>query len=222
MMVFRLQAQTNFNLKGIIFKKGATTRLSDVKILNANTKQQVKSDEYGVFAIDATIGDTIQFIMLNYQYTEKVIVLKQNLIIYLNPNLVLDEVVVKGQTQKAAQKEILDGYRSKGVYYQGQPSFLSFIFTPLTALYELVGKDPNNARRFGEYVQRENAQTEVDKKFNSLFIKNNIPIKEEQLVEFMYLYRPKPQQVIDWNDYDAIRYIKKSYTEYLKREKEIK
>ena len=210
-------AQQKIILKGLIFKKGTSQRLQDISIENKASKEFILSDEWGNFSISANIGDTLLFKKEGLQEFEKIIQDKQNLIIYLEAPILLEEVVVKQKTTKQEQKEILDGYRSKGVYYNGNPPLLVYIFNPLTALHELLGKDANNAKKFGSYVQRENAESRVDAHFNEQIIKTSIKIKDSELVEFMYLYRPKPEEVTYRNTYDDMAYIKKSYRAYLKR-----
>ena len=210
-------AQQNIILKGLIFKKGTSQRLQDISIENKASKEFILSDEWGNFSISANIGDTLLFKKEGLQDFEKIIQDKQNLIIYLQTPILLEEVVVKQKTTKQEQQEILDGYRSKGVYYNGNPPLLVYLFNPLTALHELLGKDANNAKNFGNYIQRENAESRVDAHFNEQIIKTSIKIKDNELVEFMYLYRPKPEEVTYRNTYDDMAYIKKSYRTYLKR-----
>lgn len=213
----QLFAQENILLKGLIFKKGTSQRLSKVTIENKQTKIKSESDEFGNFSIEVNIGDTLYFYKYGLQDQEYIIIKKQNLIIYLSENLVLEEVVVKEKSKQQEQKEILADFRSKGVFYNGKPPLLAYIFTPLTALNELLGKDANNARKFGNYISRENAESEVDRHFNDAVIKKAIPIKNENLVEFKYLYRPKPEDVTYRNGYDDMKYVKDCYQKYKKR-----
>ncbi|OAQ39266.1 hypothetical protein A5893_11410 [Pedobacter psychrophilus] len=212
-------AQDKILLKGLVFEIG-NKRINNASIFNKKSKETSFSDDFGNFSINVSIGDTLVFTKDNYQEQEKVILQKQNLIIYLKKAITLNEVVIKQQTRKAEQKEILNGYRSKGVYYGGKPPIFAYIFTPLTALHELLGKDAADARRFGSYIYRENAQSGVDTHFNVSIIKESIQIKDEEMVEFMYLYRPKPEDVTYRNRYDDMNYIKKSYQVYLKTKKD--
>ncbi len=94
---------------------------------------------------------------------------------------------------------------------------MAYIFSPLTALNDLIGKDANNAQRFAAYIQKENGQNNVDTHFNEQIIRKSIAIKNEELIEYMYLYRPKPEDVRYRNTYDDMAYVKKSYQEYLQR-----
>ena len=211
--------QVNFVLKGLIFRTATSQRIAKVSIENKTADKLVYSDALGNFSINANIGDTLIFKKEGFSEQEKVIAVKQNLVIYLNAAQVLAEVVVKEQSKKLEQQEILDGYRSKGVFYNGNPPLLVYIFSPLTALNELIGKDANNAKRFGNYVARENAENNVDTHFNPTIIRTAVKIKDNELAEFMYLHRPKQEQVVYWNYYDDLAYVRKVYQVYLKRNK---
>jgi len=211
--------QAKFVLKGLIFRTATSQRIAKVSVENKTADKLVYTDEWGNFLISVNIGDTLIFKKEGFSEQEKVISVKQNLVIYLNAAQVLAEVVVKEQSKKLEQQEILDGYRSKGVFYNGNPPLLVYIFSPLTALNELIGKDANNAKRFGNYVARENAESNLDTHFNPTIIRTAVKIKENELAEFMYLHRPKPEQVIYWNYYDDLAYVRKMYQVYLKRKK---
>ncbi|HEX7365909.1 MAG TPA: carboxypeptidase-like regulatory domain-containing protein [Pelobium sp.] len=214
-----VNAQEKFLVKGLVFQKGGTTRIENVTVAVKGTGNTTKTDEWGNFELKVSIGDTLLFTKNNYEETKKVVAAKQNLVVYLPKAIALNEVVVKEQSKAKQQQEILNGYRSKGVFYNGDPPILAYIFSPLTALHELLGTDANNARRFGNYIERENAQLLVDRHFNETVIRKAVKISDSDLVEFMYLYRPKPEDVLYWNYYDDINYAKKAYAKFLKRKK---
>ncbi|TAF45029.1 MAG: hypothetical protein EAZ51_07665 [Sphingobacteriales bacterium] len=212
----KAEAQETFELKGIIFQLGGTERISKATVYNKTKNFTSLSDEFGTFSLPTAVGDTIILSKSNYQESTKIIAKKQNIIVYLKLALKLEEVVVKGKSIRQEQLEILDGYRAKGVYNNGKTPFLMYIFSPLTALNNLLGGDAKNARNFSRYIARENAETVVDRRFNINLIKNNTPIKDTEIAEFMYLHRPKYEVVKYWNDYDAINYIKKEFKKYQK------
>lgn len=219
LMALVVNAQQKLFVKGLVFEKGSTNRVEQVNVTTKKSLVTAKTDEWGNFEIEVAIGDTLLFSKANYDEVEKPITVKQNLIIYLTKAIQLSEVIIKGQSKAKQQQEILDGYRSKGVFYNGDPPLLAYIFAPLTALHELLGTDAKNAKKFGNYIQRENAETVVDRHFNEIVIRKAIKIPDSQLVEFMYMYRPKPDEVLYWNYYDDMNYVKKSYAKFLKLKK---
>jgi hypothetical protein len=209
-----LLAQEIFSVKGIIFQQENKQRVTDVKILNLRSDINTLSDEWGNFTIDCSVGDTLIFKKDSFQELIKIISAKQNLVIYLQQGVLLKEIVVKEQSKASEQKEIMDGYRSKGIYFNGNPPLLFSLFHPLTAIHELLSKDAKDAKRFANYIERENAESAVDGKFNKYLIQQYTSIDEKDIAEFMFLYRPKPEEIRIWNEYDMINYLKKSFKSY--------
>ena len=212
-------AQETFEIKGIIFNQ-SKQRVGDVKVENPRSGELVTSDQWGTFSIKVAVGDSLFFKKGGFQDAAKFISTKQNLVIHLNQGITLNEVTVKEKSKAAEQKEALDDYRAKGVYFNGSPPLLFSIFHPLSAIHELVSKDAANAKRFSNYISRENAQTAVDIKFNKRLILEHTTIKEENVAEFMYYYRPSSEVVAKWNQYDNIRYIQDSYKKFVKEKSE--
>lgn len=126
----------------------------------------------------------------------------------------LDEVNIIGNTKKQDLEDIKRDFRNKGVYNGGKSSVLSSIFSPLNALYNLVGKDPKNARRFGRYADNEIKQSQIDVYFNQSIIKNNTELRGDTLENYMLNFRPDFEKAQYWNNYDYIKYIKESSKKY--------
>ena len=126
----------------------------------------------------------------------------------------LRQVDISGQTKKQELQELKRDYKNKGSFYQGKPPFLAFLFKPLTAIYELVGKTPKNARRFGRYYETELQQSLIDGFFNEFLIQNNTDLKGADLEKFMLEYRPAYEKAKNWTQYDAVKHIRDSYKKY--------
>ena len=82
--------QANFVLKGLIFRTATSQRIAKVSIENKTANKLVYSDALGNFSIIANIGDTLIFKKEGFSEQEKVISIKQNLVIYLNAAQVLE------------------------------------------------------------------------------------------------------------------------------------
>ncbi len=126
----------------------------------------------------------------------------------------LREVNINGITKKQELTDMKQEYRNKGAFYSGKPPVLSFLFKPLTALYETFGRTPRNARRFGRYYETEMQQTLIDGFFNETIIQENTDLKGADLENFMINYRPEFEKAQNWARYDAIKYIKEAYKTY--------
>jgi len=198
------------SVRGLIMDKSGMSKIPNVSILNKNTQQFIESDVYGLFRINASIGDTLTFYKSGY--TDFILVLPDlsDLVLRLQPVIKLSEVKVLGETKKQELDEIKSQYRKNGSYYAGKPPLLAFIFQPLTAIYELVGKTPAQARRFNVYYTKELQQSEVDRRFSTNAVRNITGLDSLDLKNFMVMYRPDYSSLSTWDEYALINYIKRS------------
>lgn len=204
----------DFSLSGVIFEKGTSSRIAGAQVINKKTGINVLSSDFGLFQIKAKIGDTLLVIKSGYSDSETAIVSAQDVIIYLNGGRTLKEVNIKGQSKRQELNDLKRDYKNKGSFYQGKPPFLSFLFKPLTAVYELFGRTPKNARRFGRFYETELQQTQIDGFFNEYLIQKNTDLAGADLEKFMLDYRPEYEKAKNWAEYDAIKYIRDSYKKY--------
>ena len=95
------QGQTNTVQEGVIFKKGTNTRISNAEIVNRNKKTRVVSNDFGIFRIVASPGDTLVVSGPGYIAQSAVVSDFKDAIIYLKAAAELQEVQV---TDKASGK----------------------------------------------------------------------------------------------------------------------
>jgi hypothetical protein len=208
------RAQLASVIKGVILKERTTTRAAGVRVTNLRNNAMVQSDNLGFFSILAGVGDTLLFSNTGYTDQKIAITSTQDLIVRLMTDTELGPVVIRGTSKKQDLQETMDGYRSKGIYYNGKPSALSAIASPITGLYELFGKGPGQARRFNNFVQRESKEIEIDKRYNKTLVKRITELPDEDVDKFMIAYRPAYEDLKKWTDYDLIVFIKKSMVSY--------
>jgi len=208
-----LRAQ-DFKVSGVVFDKESKQRIALAEISNKRNRYVVGSNDIGLFTIHASIGDTLLVIKRGFNDQQVVVKSANDLIIYLNRGITLNTVVISGESKKQALDAIKQDFKNKGSFYAGKPSFLSFLFTPITAIYELVGRTPRNARRFNNYYNNEIQQTHIDAFFNKSIISNNTGLSGKELDHFMINYRPSYEQSKNWNMYYGLKWIKESYKKY--------
>lgn len=204
----------DFKLNGVVLEKESKQRIALVEITNKRNKYSVGSNDMGLFTVGVNIGDTLLIIKRGFNDQQVVVKSASDLIIYLNRGITLNTVVINGETKKQTLDAIRRDFKNKGSFYAGKPPFLSFLFTPLTAIYELVGKTPKNARRFSRYYATEMQQSHVDAFFNKSIISSNTGLRGKELDNFMINYRPEFEQSKNWNTYDGLKWIKESYKKY--------
>ncbi len=199
------------SVQGLIMERSGASRIAGVYILNKKTGIATFSNELGLFRIAASVGDTLSISKSGYSDLILPLLELSDKVLMLQPVISLSEVKVLGQTKKQELDEVRDQYRKKGSYYAGKPPFLAYFFRPLTALYELIGKTPAQARRFNAYYTKELQESEIDRRFNAYAITNVTGLEGADLKNFMILYRPDYQNVAKFDEYAMINYIKKSH-----------
>ena len=204
----------DYLLGGAVFEKGTSNRVAGSEIMNKRTGFKVNSNDLGLFQIKASIGDTLLVIKRDFSDAEVVVSGSKDMLIYLERGRMLRQVDISGRSKKQELQELKRDYKNKGSFYQGKPPFLAFLFKPLTAVYELIGRTPKNARRFGRYYETELQQSQIDGFFNEFLIQNNTDLKGKDLEKFMLDYRPEYEKAKNWAEYDAIKYIRDSYKKY--------
>jgi hypothetical protein len=210
-----LKAQQEFTLTGAIFEKGTKLRVVLAEINNKRNKYSVGSNDMGLFEIKVAVGDTLVINKRGFNDLTVVVPTTKDIVVNLvRAENMLNEVVVYGETKKQALDAIKKDFKDKGSFYAGKPPFLSFLFTPLTALYELFGRTPKNARRFNNYYNTEIQQTHIDAFFNKSIINKRTGLEGKQLEDFMLNYRPDYERAKNWTEYDGNKWIKDSYKKY--------
>jgi len=176
------------------------------------------SDELGGFSIKASIGDTLEITKTGYTSQKIAVVNNNDLVVYMQPVIVLNQVTIKGQTKQQELKEVMKEYRSQGIFNDGKSlPVWQFINSPITAFYNLFGKTPAQARRFAEYAKNEQEAITVDKRYTKELVKSVTKMSsDDEIDKFMVAYRPSYDNIKEWNDYQLIQYIKKSYNYYQK------
>ncbi len=207
-------AQEDFRLNGVVMVKGSTTRVALAEITNKRSKYTVGSNDLGIFQIRAQVGDTLLIIKRGFSDVEQAVLSNRDMIIYVDMGTTLNEVNIRGQSKKAELDDLKQDYRDKGSFYQGKPPLLSYLFAPITAIYELFGRTQKNARRFGKFYNTELQQTTIDGFFNETLIQKNTDLSGKELENFMINYRPDYSKSKNWTEYDAVKYIKDSYKQY--------
>lgn len=214
----------NFMLKGVVIEKGSNVRVALAEITNLNNKMGATSNEIGLFQLYARVGDTLLVKKRNLTDQKLVVKTDDDLVIYLvRGSTMLEEVTVKGQTKKQEMEEIKRDFKNNGSFYAGKPPLIllnPFGGSPLTFFYELFGKTPARARNFNRYYKKELSLIEIDKFFNKSLVTSYTTLRGKELDKFLLDYYPSSSMASNWNNYDAVKYIKESakqYTDTLKR-----
>lgn len=212
-----IKAQETEMIQGIVLERGKSDRIANANIRNKNTKQVVSTDLRGEFRMQVRIGDTLEVSKIGYLTIQTEIKTFSEILLDLPPSSVqLDEVTIKARDQKAEMEDVMDSYRRKGIYQQGKPSVLGYIFNPLTSLYERFSRTGQQARRFRNYMENEQESIFVDRIFNAYRISQLTSLNGVDLENFMFFYRPSFEKSRYWGDYDVNKYISDSFVQFEK------
>ena len=209
----KLMAQ-EFVVKGAIIEGGTTVRIALAEVFNKRNGYSAGSNDMGLFNIKALFGDTLMIIKRGFEDKTWVVTSPKDIVVYLSRGNILDEVVINGQRQVQMMNDIKRDFKNKGSFYAGKPPLLSYIFSPLTALYETFGRTPKNARRFSTYYNTEIEQSHIDRYFNRTIINQLTGLEGKELDQFMINNRPEYKDAKNWNVYDGNKWIKDAYKKY--------
>jgi len=207
-------AQQEFVLTGAIIDNDNKVRVALAEVFNKRNGYSVGSSDMGLFKIRAVVGDTLLVVKRGFDDKKIVVTSSKDILVYVSRGVTLNEVVINGNSQRQTLDAIKKDFKDKGSFYSGKPPFLSFLFTPLTAIYEVFGRTPKNARRFSRYYDTELQQIHIDRFFNRTIIEEQTGLTGSELSNFMINYRPEYKEAKNWNIYDGNKYIKDSYQKY--------
>lgn len=191
-------------------------KIADADITNLKTNITTKSNLYGEFNTRVSVGDTLLIQKEGFTPFKQPITSFSTLYVSLLPSITLNQVTIKGQTKKQELDEVMGIYRSKGLYFDGKPPPLAYVFNPLTTINELFGKTAGQQRRFAQFAKNENEAVQVDRKYTPDLVSRTTGLKGDSLRMFMLSYRPAHDDIVKWGDYEVIVYIKKSYESFKK------
>jgi len=216
------KAQKLFIVTGVTFEKATQSRVSQAVINNVNRRTISKSDDLGVFRIQAAAGDTLLFNKNQYT-TQTIVVLNDDLLsVYLQPVVTLEEVNISDKSTRQELNATLETYRKNTPFGTLHPGVAATILSPISGLSNLFGKTANRARRFEGFSKREMEQVEIEKRYNRGVIKKIVDIPEEDITAFMMAFTPSYDQIRIWADYDIIKYVQQSYAYFVKNKENLK
>lgn len=220
LMVSNAYAQyTPSNVSGLVMEKGTSTRLAEVSVKNLRTSRTVQTSVYGVFMIEAAVGDSLAFSKVGYGSVKTVIQTLEDVLIDMQAGLEIETVVVTRNTKEGEMNSILRDYERKGIYNGGKNTVGTYLSSPATALYNLFGNEAKNAKRFQKYMDLELEQTKVDRIFNKSIVTQLTKLEGQDLQDFMEYYRPSYTAIQNWGQYDLMKYINTSYASWVENGK---
>ena len=196
-----LYAQTL--VKGQVVESGGGIRLENVFVRDMTNKQATLTDKAGRFAIYTETGHLLIFSIPGYiSDTLYVVDLMQKHVELKNQPIQLREVAITATrtTSFDPRKEYPEVYEKAKVYPLSPSTWFS--------------REAKNARRLKKYFQTEQEERVVDKVFTRAYVGSIVPLKGQELEDFMTLYRPSYKFITSNNSESLAVYINDSYKKY--------
>ena len=190
-------------LKGSVHENGSNNKLSNVFIHDNNNKQLGLTDKDGNFQIRTEVGHLLIFDSPGYvSDTLYVTDMSQKKIMLETKTIALREVNINSTRASNfdPHKEYPDVYTKSKLY----------VLSPTT----WFGKDARDARRLKQYFKTEAEDRKVDQVFTRAYVSSIVPLKGQQLDDFMTMYRPSYSFVTSNSSESMVTYINDSYKKY--------
>lgn len=190
-------------MKGAVYESGGNKKIPDVFIRDNNTRQLTITDKQGNFVIKTEPGHILIFDCPGYTSdTLYVVDLTQKKIILQTQTIALREVAIT--STRAANfdphKEYPEVYEKSKVYILSPSSWFS--------------KDARDARRLKKYFAHEQEERKVDAVFNRTYVGSLVPLKGQDLEDFMVMYRPSYAFIMANSGPSLAVYINDCYKKY--------
>lgn len=207
---FNARAQST--LMGRIYEYKTHIHLQSIKVTNLNSKQYTLSDTAGIFYIYAKTGDLLVFKGYAYKPDTVSIINKNHLEIYLVPEgKTLNEVNVASSTTDTKLGNLKDPTLTGApVFYQRDANGA---YKGGVALRFGYGKD-KKAIHSKQLTDEEIADEKIDEAFNEKTVSQTIPLRGEELKNFVLMYRPE-RSVFKAPSFNMTVYLNDSYKKYM-------
>jgi hypothetical protein len=201
-------------IKGRVFENKTRISLSDIQVQNQTTKQSTATDEKGRFSIGAKPGDIIIF--KGFAYLPDTILLTDTheREIFLQPHQnFLDEVKVRSDTTQNLNSYYDPEFHGQTMVYQRDAN-LNYTGGIIIRLWYWK-KDAHKKERLAKELKEDEDRDRVAKVFNPKTIAQFVPLKGEDMDDFLILYTPNTKTYFS-NDFNLHSYLNTCYQKYLK------
>lgn len=207
-------------ITGIVFDKESNVRIAKVNVRNAATGQSVYDNLKGEFSINASPGDQIIFSKADHHIDTLTIKNYSPVAVYMRPLAIqLAQVTVRDTLLNPQRRYLATKSEYSKIYGSiGNRDLLSVgqggVGFSIDALYNMFSRSGRNAEHLQQIIDRDYKQTVIDYRFSKTFVAGITFLKEPQLSDFMFKYRPGYYLVTTASDYDFIAYVRSSLKRY--------
>lgn len=190
-------------LKGQVRERGNNQKIPNAFIRDINNNVMTLVDNNGDFSIRTEVGHTLIVTSPGYvSDTLFVADMAPKKISMTVMSIALKQVNISASRKSFNPREEYPEVYEKSKVYVLSPS-------------SWFGKEAHDARRLKRYFKMEQEQEKVDQTFNAAYVSSLIPLRGQQLEDFMTLYRPSYDFVKDNNRVSMAVYINDCYKKFM-------
>ena len=196
-------ASAQSTLKGTVYEYGTNTRMPNVFVRDNNNKQVTITDKSGNFSLKAATGHLLIFNSPGYTPDTLYLV-----------DLALKKVMMMPQTINLRQVNVTASrqeFNPQAEYPEVYEKSKVYAFSPST----WFSKEGKNARRLKKYFKREAEERHIDAVFSPVYVGSIVPLKGEDLENFITMYRPSYAFLRSNNRESIVVYINDSYKKFM-------
>ncbi|MEO6149139.1 MAG: hypothetical protein ABIN95_01455 [Mucilaginibacter sp.] len=189
-------------LKGTVYDGGSDSRLSNVFVRDLANNEATLTDSKGNFSIKTASGHLVVFSSPAYiSDTIYVVDMFPKTIRLANEGINLNEVNINS---KRLPFDPRTDYRQVYEKAKVRPLSPSSWFS----------KEAKDARRLKKFFKTEVREREIDQVFNKTYVSGIIPLRGQQLEDYMSLYRPTYEFATTSDAEAMLLYINDSYKKF--------
>ncbi|MBD1363457.1 hypothetical protein IDJ77_06515 [Mucilaginibacter sp. ZT4R22] len=210
---------------GIVFDKENKGRIARVNIRNNTSGQSVYNTFTGEFNIKANLGDMLIFSKADHHSDTITVNTYVPLAVYMRPTAIqLQQVTIRDSVLNPRRRYLATKGEFGKIYgSMGNQDLLSIgqggIGFSIDALYNMFSRSGKNAEHLKEIIDRDYKQSVIDYRFNKSYVAGITFLKDPQLTDFMFKYRPSYYMVTTASEYEFVAYVRTSLRRYKRNPK---
>lgn len=190
-------------LKGQVRERGDNQKIPNAFIRDINNNVMTLVDNGGNFSIRTAAGHTL---------------------IITSPGYVTDTLFVDNMEPKKISMTVMsialkqvnisatrNAFNPRTEYPEVYEKSKVYVLSPSS----WFGKEAHDARRLKRYFQMEEEQEKIDQAFNAAYVSSLIPLKGQQLEDFMTMYRPSYDFIKSNNRVSMAVYVNDCYKKFV-------
>ena len=189
-------------LKGQVRERGYNQKIPNAFIRDINNNVMTLVDNNGDFSIRTAAGHTL--IITSPGYVSDTLFVDN--MDFKKVSMTVMSIALKQVNITSSRKSFNPREEYPAVYEKSKV----YVLSPSS----WFGKEAHDARRLKRYFQMEQEQEKVDQVFNAAFVSSLVPLKGQELEDFMTMYRPSYDFIKSNNRVSMAVYVNDCYKKF--------